>query len=66
MPEKYLFVLKSEPLTLSSLTDSRNNSLLVDLTRIHSMSEHKVIVARLCAEKYEDARVIYWAGSVTI
>jgi len=29
------------------------------------MSEHKAIVTRLCAEKYKDTRVIYWAGSVT-
>lgn len=50
---------------LGSLTNSRYNSLIVNLTSIYSMSEHKAIVARLCAEKYKDARVIYWAGSVT-
>ncbi len=29
------------------------------------MVDHKAIVKRLCGERYKDASVIYWAGSVT-
>lgn len=29
------------------------------------MTNHKAIITRLCEEKYKDATVVYWAGSVT-